>query len=364
MIRNIIPSAAFALALLLSLSGCSKEQQPFGGNVAPGPVFEVEARSAGDDVALRYVCYAFRSDHGADDFKLFDLIDPLVSGSELSWTSTDLAGYQFRFLFTALPDGEKALSIVNSSGQGMAPGNSWDGIAINGASFRPPKHCYFGVQNIDGDDLITDHRVTCTLERLVGQMVFDFFKVDATGTARTPIAVDPDVAATVMDRVKRIEVNYTGLNKNLVFDEDFKPVAAPGAVTDTTQVIEPALSGSFTLTLPQPAGSALSSYEYAPGGAVRLNGFYLFPAENVNVKITVTYYDTTPKCGIEGHQHDAGCFDDTRSMILNIPAGDNTAPMPVISNTITRNKAMIRCDRIIDISIGSGTGFDVEWGTK
>lgn len=362
--RNIIPSVVWFLGALISLSACSKEQvQPEGG-IITGPAFDLGVRGGDSDLPLLYVCYAFRSDNGTDDFELYDRIDPLVSGSELPWASDDMAGYRFRLFFTAFPDGHRPFTVVNSAGEAVAAGNSWNGIKIEGASFDPPKHCYFGVLNIDGDDLIARQTVNCTLERLVGGMVFDFFKVDAGGPSRTPIAVDPEAATTVMDRVKRIEVNYTGLNKNLVFDDNFKLVATPATDTDTTQVIEPALSGSLAVALPQPDGSALTGYENAPGGAVRLNGFYMFPAENVKVKITATYFDPTPICGLKDHTHDAGCFDGTRTVILNIPAGENTVPMPVLSNAITRNKAMIRCDRIIDIPVGSGVGFHVEWGTN
>ena len=126
------------------------------------------------------------------------------------------------------------------------------------------------------------------------------------------------------------------------------------------------MSDSLRVSIPQ----AHQRFEIPPiesstkDGSVRIRGSYGLPSDKgVRYNLKFYYYDTTPMCGdtTKAHNHytnvDA-CFVKN-SIEVNLPKKISPANLlDIFANYYTVNKIGIRFDRIIDLEMSAGFGFD------
>ena len=326
---------------------------------------------------LNYGVFIFRSPEEESHYAFFGTLSPFTSGTSVKMNLSDLVGYNYRFLFIALPEDISYSTVVTelSAGGNSVPvtGSSsnftWDALRINRPGTALSADFYYGVTEMEGAEIIESELVEGNLVRMVGQMVFDIFK--ANGTVADPVGIPESAGVTsVMDRAFRVEVEYTGLTPRLLFDADHTlvPDLAAGTYSATEEIIPlyDLADGKVTPS-PQSSGDALEVYlpaDAAPAlypGAVRVRGAYLFPAASgITATLTVHYFDTTPVCGntSDTHTHDLhGCYP-VKNIELVLP---KTGSLSVRPDYFTANKIGIPCNRVIDIPLDYGISVDTTW---
>ena len=365
------------LALLVSSCsdnrGIDPQPEPQTMRVAMSP----EVRSGYSTGTLQFAAYIFQSPAGDDDFTLVSAISLFVSGSMLDIPVSELEQSDYRFFFVALPESIVLPTVIaengGTAGTGLSVGCEWDNVRFTHPGSDLNADYYYGVTEISGEDIISAGEVSGTLERLVGQMVYDIFKTGGSIDDPEGVPEDADVTS-VLDRVYMIEVAYEGVTQSLMFDgtalvpdlsaatETFSEEIS-GSLIDfdvTTAHVTPGVKSSGTVIesyLPENADASLYT------GAIRIRGAYLLPATNgVKATITFHYYDTTQICGNSdsgAHTLD-GCYPK-ETLTLNLPA---TGSLAIRSNYFTANKAGIPCNRVIDIPVTGKISIDATWDTS
>lgn len=376
-IKRYISVCSLVGAMLLAMSCSDKEK------IDPVPELERVAVSLAPGVqggysvgTLKYGVYIFTSAQGQGDYRFLAMMSPFSSGSKLELTPDQLANADYRFLFIALPEGISEQSVITEnqvSGSsvpvtGSSSAFEWDSIRINhpDTDLALNADYYYGITDMTGQQILDTKLVEGELDRMVGQVVYDFFKT--TGTVDSPVGID-DGFTSVMDRVYHITVEYTGLTQKLKFDGNNKlvpdPTAGTYAFTDEMEIGHDPVTGEVALgekssgsVIEQylPAGAESSLYK----GAARVRGAYLFPATTgVTTLLTMHYYDTTPACGNahEGEHDLENCYPQP-TITLNLP---RTGSLAVQSNMFTANKAGIPCNRVIEVPVDSSVGIDTRW---
>lgn len=353
-------SLVAGLAALGSLIACSSEdevQQPAGPD--SGEVtLALETRSTAD-TPLDYSVYVFETPRGSADYVFKSSFALTDRQGELALTGSELLANDYRFLFLAQPAGSDEITVGHADKAALAPGDAWAAVTLTRGTVPLSDAIYYKVEDASGSILLSTHRLQATLDRLVGRMVFDCFKVADAGSL-TPIGIDAGFAS-VLDRVYKIEITYGSPVQQITF-EGTTPKPLPTNVPNETQTITVS-TGDTLVSVPQESIGLLDPY--GVNGSVRIEGLNLLPTTSaVPVTLTFHYYDTTPICGQNGdagHTHTSACYSDKSSLVLNLRGADGTPVTEVRSGYLTVNKAAILFNRIIDLPAGSTIDVRFEW---
>lgn len=276
----------------------------------------------------------------------------------LKFLSEDLASTSYKFLFTCTSLSNEIVT-VNSSGSSLDNSNVWGDVRIRQNVSELSKDNYYHVLEKTGQELLQQPQIHATLTRMVGQIVFDIYRIDTD--INTPTSIVSADVASVLDRVYKIDIAYTNMSREFYFNAS-NDLLVDG-IENKLQEIEPTLNEDLTLTLPQ-EDEYLALYDEDIEGAVRIKGLYGFPAvDTVSVKFTFYYYDDTPMCGdvSDTHDHTVACYK-TKTLELNIPQNNPSMQyLKILPNVYTVNKVGIKYDRIIDVGVPGSFGFNTEW---
>lgn len=341
------------------LTACSKEQEhtvPHTFSPDGIPLSLYMDRSVANPADLVLGLYIFSRTTGiTDTYRLDSIILPLRQTSRLKFSNAELIRKEYRFLFWATPPDKGALKVVGTDRIMPPQGTSWEDIRVIPLTDSISPDNYYQVTDYSAEKILTADTLHGHLSRMVGQMVFRFFKIGENITDTQPI--DQKKVTSVFDRIKNIRIDYENYPTALAFDEQGVPRPESVSAKQTiTQYIRPVLQ-DYRLVIPQ-AGLDPVNGNPAEGGEIK--GYCFLPAgQQIRTTLTFTYYDTTPICGNPTSQHEESCYAQDK-IILYIPK--KTQPgLSVESNAYTVNKAGIRCDRIIDIDYGTNMELETDW---
>lgn len=308
------------------------------------------------DNDLQVKLYVFSSEGGSD--YLFNSSLPLATdGSTLiKLNPADLSKKDYRFLFIATPKAQAEIEAQRADGSSFDSGTPWKNVVVAMTGDSLSVDNYYGITDLPGTSILQTGVIEGELKRMVGQMVFCFYKADSD---RKPLPVDDANVASVLDRISSVDITYTGVPRQVSFDADNNPVA--GNEGTFNHSVRFALdTDGLKVSLPQ-TGVPVEIADSIKGGAI-LKGSCLFPSpSNVRVSMTFHYYDTTPTCGPDGKPtHEVGCFD-YRTLSLSIPKEGEATGLKVLPDYFTINNACLPCNRIIDIRHTSDLQIDAIW---
>lgn len=326
-----------------------------------GKIRNAELRLSGTLPAtgLTMPLYLFRRPAGTyDDYVFERSYASVADGETLKLPLSELRGYDYRFLMVAQPDAGAWLAMRTAAGTAFAPGTAWSDVRLTSAAGAAASEGYCGVTDMSGEEILIDGNIRLTLTRIAGQVLFDFFRTG--GSLSQPQGVVSADVESVIDRVSGIEIAYENPTTALRFDENGQLIPAAYAQQPLRQTITPQ-AADFKVTLPQEE-RGLGIYDASLRGSLRIAGAFLMPSDaKLRIKMVFTYYDTTPACGNDhAGDHTADCYA-LRQVTLGLPSAAAPAGLPVAADCFTINRAGIRCDRIIDVPVGTTIETDFSW---
>lgn len=279
---------------------------------------------------------------------------------QAQFNTQELNTGDYRLLFVGVPASYNNELVLS----GVSLNSSWDDVRITAGNHELSDDFYYKVLSIPGSQILADGRIDAVLGRLVGQVTIDVYHINADGA---PDDIEVSTVGSVLDRVKKIDIVYSGLTKVLSFDADGNPVEEEPFSGTYSQVIEPILGGDLTVDISSQNEDEIVIAGNNKIGSVRIRGFYCLPATNkVRVKSTFEFVDTTPGCA-NNHdgEHVEGCYP-LNTIVLNLPqenAPDNDL-LSILPNHFTINQAGIWQNRIIDVPQEGSFGFNVAWANR
>lgn len=359
---NPIYRIILTMATIVGTMACSDEARvdiiPYSSSEEFPIAASLQSKAAASGIDLDYSLYVFSKQQAstADAYQLEITVSPIEADSKLKFSNHDLTQKDYRFLFTATPRGTKEILVTTSTTAAPPdPGTSWENIRLISDAPLLSIDNYYEVKDLSGKDILTTDTVHGHLSRIVGQVVFDFFKVDPT--TKDPVEIEAGFTS-IFDRVDTVQVTYTNITSQLSFNAAGEPVPAATNPQAVTQKIQLKLDAHFGTPIPQTQADTLPGGVRAGG---RLKGLYFFPAtEILKTTLVFRYYDTTPTSTDPEHQTNPAYYD-RRTLELSVPASGG---LPVQANTYTVNKAGIYGNRIIDIGVSGGFDLNLNWDIK
>lgn len=362
---NYIYQSIFAIGIVAGTISCNHETSVISSRDIESeglPVaVSLKSNSLSATPSLDYSVYIFsHSANISDESYLLDtLISPIGENSRLKFSNDDLNQKDYRFLFTATPSGIQETSIVTSGSLTKpTPGTRWENIRLVLGNSPLSAENYYRVNDLSGKEILATDTVHARLTRVVGQMLFNFFKVDPD--THFPIPTDT-TGASIFDRIDTVQITYTDYSSQLSFSESGELTPADTIARPLIQNIYLTLNDRLETPIPQAEADTLAGGIRAGG---RLRGLYFLPVtQNLRATLVFHYYDTTPKCGNPAHSHDRSCYT-LKTLELQLPPNNATSRISIEPDTYTINKAGIFCNRIIDIGISGGYELDTQWNTN
>lgn len=354
----------FGIAVLLAglMHSCTERQEsPEWVDGESGILFRTALSEETPATDLLTKLYIFRRT-GNESYRLSDSLPEVVSGStRLKMNLADLSKNNYRFLFVSTPQSKAEIEVTPKDGSPFAFGTTWEQVSVAMTADSLSIDNYYGIKDLTGREILQLDAIEGELNRLVGQMVFCFYKEGPDG-ARDPAGVTNPNVASVLDRVSSVDIAYAGVPRRITFDENNLSVNIAGTEDVLNHSVRFALSeDGQKVVLPQ-AGVAVETADSIPRGAI-LKGTCLLPCrEKVKVSMTFHYYDTTPVCGHteSTHTHGTECYTP-KSLSLTLPKATETAGLSVLPDHFTINNALLPCDRVIDVLHTSGLDIDTVW---
>lgn len=299
---------------------------------------------------------------GTGDYLLTDSLPQVVSGtSRLKLSLADLKTNDYRFLFIATPEANPEITVRRKDNYALLPDAAWQDITIGATVENLSIDNYYGITDLTGSKILENKEITADLTRLVGQMVFCFYKV-GPGGLKDLVAVDDPNVASVMDRISSIDVTYEEVPRIITFEADTIPVALSGSEVTLNQTIRFSLTEvGQKVVLPQ-EGVPVEINDSIHGGAI-LKGACLLPSQqSVRVSMEFHYYDTTPVCEnfADTHVHGTACYTP-KTISLHLPQSNSSQGLSVLRDCFTINNSGLPCNRVIDIEHTSGFDVDTKW---
>ena len=362
-----IPVKYIGLFSLISLFGglfhsCTEESRediPDWVDSKSGILFRTELREGISDKGLLTKLYIF-SKKGSGNYLLVDSVRKVVNDStRLKLKEEDLKEQDYRFLFIATSEQKPEMQVQCTDNTPFAFGTEWEKVAVSMLTDNLSVDNYYGIKDLSGNEILTEGSIDGELSRLVGQMVFCFYKVGPGGITK-PLPVDDIKVGSVLDRVSSIDISYKGVARMVTFDENQCPIALAGSNKELKHTVSFTLSADSlaTVKLPQ-EGVPVEIADSIPGGAI-LKGACLPPSQGgVWVSMTFHYYDTTPVCA-DTHKHTVECYTPS-TLSLNLPIKDAASGLNVLPDHFTINNAGLPCNRIIDILYTAGFTINTTW---
>lgn len=356
-----IPVKCIGLAALLGglFHSCTESQQdtPDWVDGKSEILFRTGFRQGTSSDGLLTKLYVFSTDgNGGGVYQLSDSLPQVISGTtKLKIKFTDLEKKDYRFLFVATSETKPEIRVRPSDNSLFAFGTPWEKVAVAMAADSLSVDNYYGITDMKGVDILTSGNITGNLTRLVGQMVFCFYKASEGG-------VDDPQVLSVLDRISSIDITYQNAPLQIKFDASNKPVPVPGSTVPLHHTVRFSLTADGQkVELPQ-TGIPVEVNDSIPGGAI-LKGTCLLPvSQGVRVSMTFHYYDTTPICRHmeKEHTHDVTCYTP-EELSLSLPKQESLTGLSVLPNHFTINNALLPCNRVIDVVHTSGIDVDTVW---
>lgn len=347
--------------MILVAGGCSRDweenEKKESGEEGYPLMLEVRGQAGASD--LRYELYIFRKADLTADYLLTSVVTLTGNGQDrIKLMNADLRNNSYRFLFTATPEEAPEIAVRGKNEVLPVPvGTPWQEVMLTAERDSLTAENYYGILDREGADLLNTGRIEGILERLVGQTVFDFFKV-GSGGINDPVDIASAEVISVLDRVYRLEVSYTGLTRAVKFGSDGVPFAVgtvPGAVTRRMTFLT---DEELRVAVPQ---ELLEEAGVAKKGSVRIRGEYGLPAAGkLQIKMVFRYYDTTPICGHPDEIHGKSCFTQD-SLLLHLPVSGSNERLSIVPDHYTVNRGGIHFDRIIDLGHQADMEVETDW---
>lgn len=323
----------------------------------------LEINGRGGQSNLNYELYIFRKLPAEADY-LFDTAVVLTGTTRdrIRLMNKDLKNYIYRFLFTATPADRPEIKVSGKDKQFSLPrGTTWSDTRIILQQDSLTLNNYYTVLDKQGQELWDKGKIEGVLTRLVGQMVFDFYKINEANVPVDINSLTADSVVSVLDRVYQIDITYSGLATMVGFAEETKPLGMVEQGTITRHIYLEQ-DEQFKVNIPQPE---INLYETAFGvkGGVRILGDCCLPAsEIVRINMVFHYFDTTPICENKhgNTPHTKDCYSKVQ-IALNLPAASAASGLNMLPDCFTWNKGGIPCNRIIDILHTTGITIDIDW---
>lgn len=348
----------FGVAVLfagLVLSCTERQESPEWIENESGILLRPELRETSPSDGLITKLYVFKA--GANDkYRLSDSLPEIISGStRLKMNLADLNKNDYRFLFVSTPQPKPEIQVNRMDGSPFAFGTEWEQAVVTMQADSLSIDNYYGIKDLTGREILQLDAIEGELTRLVGQMVFCFYKSVPQGVT------DPNVAS-VLDRVSSIDIAYKNVPRQIAFDAANLPVSVTGSESALNHTVRFSQSeDGQKVALPQ-AGVPVEISDSIPKGAI-LKGTCLLPCQQqVNVSMVFHYYATTPICGHTEvtHKHTAQCYEQN-TLTLNLPNNTGTAGLSVLPDHFTVNNALLPCNRVIDVEHTSGIQVNTVW---
>lgn len=354
------------VALLGGLSqSCTESQQdtPDWVTDKSGILFRTELREGVSDNGLLTKLYVFSKTAGDADYKLTDSLSEVIDGeTRLKLNLKDLREREYRFLFIGTSEQKPEMAVKHADDLPLDLDTPWEKIAIGMTTDSLSVNNYYGIKDLSGTDIMKMESINGELSRLVGQMVFCFYKVQPGGMDPWPSIDDPKVAS-VLDRISSIDITYQGVARAVRFDENNLPITQPGTEKELNNTVRFSLSKDSLLTVNIPQeGVPVEKADSIHKGAI-LQGACLPPSQaGIRVSMTFHYYDTTPVCEElhASHEHTVKCYT-LSSLSLNLPKDKETPGLSVLPDYFTINNAGLPCNRVIDIQYESDFKLETDW---
>lgn len=299
------------------------------------------------------------------EYELILKSDKALSKKELDTLSFQFQNYEieqkaFKILVLATPSGLNETCLARISGSKPEYGDPFSEICISmipdgESGYRIlSKDNYYAGQTILGKDIISNEilKINAKLERVVGQLVFDIFKME--NDILHPVDTEQGIGS-VLDRVKKIDIRTTSFSCIYPLS---KGISISTSENDTIHV-------GFE-TILDPEDKCLYVSEQDPGniegplskdgypgirGSVRIHGPYLLPAylKSVRTSLVFTYFDTTQANGEY----------EMKDMSLFLPAANSN--LFVKENCYSVTNIGISQNRIIDLDVSGGISILPGW---
>lgn len=363
-IHLTIYASLFLLAA--AVTSCTQNNEIIKYNPEEGMPVSATIDTRAIPSTLDCTLYIFWKSAVGDPYTCKEVVSLTAVPEILRFTNAELKDKYYRFFFVAVPAVNSYMSVVNTGGTPLAAGDNWSDVLLRTQAQVLDVNYYYDIVDETGNDLLANGTITGTLERVVGQLVLDIFKIG--NEIGDPIDVDPARATSVLDRVYEIQVEYTNLTKDIGFDADGTIIEkATWGATPVTQTIQVDRDASLRVSPTQPDNGISPSGQPAEG-SVRINGICgLLANQKIRAKYTFKYFDTTPICE-NNHTgaHTESCFDNTQSLTLHLPeeVNNNFPLLSIQPNYFTVSKAGIRLDRIIDIKYTGSFVLNTQWANE
>lgn len=331
----------------------NRELTEWTGNDPGIPLRAVLPKEAPDNGLLTKM-YVFKG-LPSTTYRLSDSLEIPGNSARIKMSLNDLDKNNYRFLFVSTPKARPEIRVGRIDGSPLLADTEWEKVAVDMAADSLSTDNYYGIKDMTGKEILQQETIEGELTRLVGQMVFCFYKGDAAGVTNPKVA-------SVLDRVSFIEISYKEIPRQITFDAGLNPVSLAGTEDVLNHTVGFSLSEyGQKVALPQ-TGVPVEVSDTIPGGAI-LKGTGLLPCKDkVEVSMTFHYYDTTPVCGHTetGHTHTVECYTP-RTLSLNLPKKTGMTGLSVLPDHFTVNNAILPCDRVIDVLHTSGITVNTTW---
>lgn len=351
------------LLLCLASFACTDDIDPQPGDAdkKEGLPVTLDLKSENNVPGLKYKVYIFEQPSGGLDYGWLDTLSlSPTDDSVLPFIPTSDALY--RFLFVATPTEKPEISIADLNGKEPTSGTKWQDIIISSTNQPLSTENYYGIVQQTGDGILNAGKVNGELKRLVGQMVFLFYKADPE-EVKTPIDVDPNRALSVFDRVSSIKATYSKYPYAVTFGTDtmLKPLYRENKNKQPLiQTWEVTLDEQLQAPMPQTANH-LETVD-GIGGSVKMTGYCFYPCNNqIVVNMKFKYYDTLPICG-QTEPHTPECYKENELDLELKP--ENKTGLSIRNGYFTVNRGAITLDRVIDIHHESELNVTTKWDIK
>lgn len=352
------------LAILLGLIySCSEVQQEIPERVdgETDIVFRTELLEGTSVNSLQTKLYVFSND-GTDGYQLTDSLSQVVSGlTRLTLKLADLNRNDYRFLFISTPMLNPEIQARCNDGSPFAFGTGWDKVAVAMLADSLSVDNYYGITDLSGSQILQMETIHGELTRLVGQMVFCFYKI-GEGGIKDRVPVNDPTVLSVMDRISSIKIDYEGVSRLVTFDAALQPVPFPEAKASIQHTIRFSQEeDGLKVNLPQP-GIPVEMSDSIIGGAI-VKGACLLPSQQgIRVSMAFEYYDTTPTClhSEDTHVHEPICYK-LQALSLMLPKQAEQKGLSVRSDHFTINNVGLPCNRVIDVSHQSVIEINTVW---
>ncbi|MCC8172448.1 MAG: DUF5031 domain-containing protein [Parabacteroides sp.] len=347
---------------LAALFACSDEHEassaPEAAGTLPVSVRTVAGNSAAPGLTTKM--YIFETAAGTKDYRLKDSLVLAGTDGQYQFAPEEMRTSDYQFLFLTTPAETPEIALSGRNGAGLTGETHWnDTLFIVRSQAELSPYNYYSVEDIPGARLLDTKAVETTLQRLVGQMVFAFFRTAEGGGVEQPASIVSDQVSSVIDRVYEITVTYANPEQALRLDADGQTHPAGITAKSLVQTIAPQQDEAYKTGLPQPDNHLLA-YGDGVRGAVRIEGPCFFPSEeNMQVALLFRYYDTTPVTNPDGTLR-----YEKKELPLRLTDYAQTEALKIIPDYITLSKGGIRCDRIIDVPVTASLQLVLDWDTN